>query len=224
MNQKLNKLIANKIIMKRTLKKITLTILSLCSICALGQETPKAEKIKEYSLTLTNISPFNISLKYKRQIKTKTFLKLGMVDISVNNSTNYPSFSSSYPNHTLILSAGLELGVEFRKPITDNFTFFHGPNVNFTYQTQISKTDNPSLTESQKKTTSQTYTGGASYTLGLLLQLNNHILLSAEINPGISETYRTFDNGQNPQFNSKSNGSTINFSTKFGFLSIIYRI
>ena len=195
--------------MKKTLKIITLTILTLCTISVAAQETPKAEKIKEYSLMLTNISPVNLSIKYKRQIKNKTYFKLGVIDISGSSNTNYPTLSSSYANHNSTFSLGMELGLEFRKQITDKFTFFHGPNVSFTYQTQITKTDNPVLTESQRKSTSKIYNSGITYTLGLLFKLNDHFLLSAEINPGIFDNYRTFDNGQFPQYNSKSDGGNV---------------
>ena len=210
--------------MKTKQKIISIAILTICSHFAWGQEVPKTDKTKEYFLTLANVSPVNVSIKYKRQLRKRTFLKIGLVDISGNSSSNDPSMSSSYSSQSLSFSAGLEVGVEFRRSVNDKFTFFHGPNLNFTYQKQISETNNPTLSSSQRKTVSQNYTGGISYTLGLSFKLNDHFLLSAEINPGVYNSVRTIDNGQYPQYNDTNNSANFSFSNKYGFLSIAYRI
>ncbi len=201
-----------------------MTILTISTFCAWGQDTTMTEKIKEYYLTLADISPVNISIKYKRQLKNRTFLKIGLVNISASGYSHNRNNPTSFNTSSFAFSAGLECGLEFRKTITKKFTFFHGPNISFTYNTSISQIDNPALPASQRKTITQTYNGGIPYTLGLLFHLNDHILLTAEINPELFYSYRTLDNKQNPQYNYIRSSIDLNFSNKYGLLSIAYRI
>ena len=189
--------------MKTTFNTITVIFLTFSTFCAWGQDTTKTEKIKEYYLTLTDISPINVSIKYKRHLKNRTFFKIGLVNISVDSRNYYPNFPTSFPTHRLFFSSGLEFGLEFRKMITDKFTFYHGPNMSFTYQTSISKIDNPALPNSQRKNITQTYNGGIPYTFGLLFNLNDHFFLSAELNPVLLFSYRTAKRGQNPEYDYK---------------------
>ncbi len=210
--------------MKMTFKAVTVITLSIYTMCAQGQDTSASEKIKEFYLTPLDISPFSVSMKYKQQLREMSFFKIGIVNLSVNTITNYSITSTSLANHSLLLSAGLECGLEFRKKINDRFTFFHGPNVSFAYQTLVIKSDNPLLSKSQSKSKLKTYIMGIPYTLGILFQLNNHFLLSSELNPGFLINYNEYKSGQDP-FSSYMNISTdFNLSNSFGFISLAYRI
>lgn len=210
--------------MTKFLKTIILTILCINSISTMGQDTTKTKKIKEYYFTLADISPLNVSIKYKRQLKNRTFLKIGLVNLSAHSSTSFSNASNSYPTRLFGYSAGLESGLEFRKAITDKFTFFHGLNLSFTYETSTNIMDNPTLPTNERRTVIQAYKGGISYTLGLLFKLNNHFLFSAEINPALSFTNSTRDYGQNPSMNYTSISSDFLFANKNGLLSIVYRL
>lgn len=210
--------------MKTVSRTITVIILTICTYYALGQDTLKTVKSREYFLTLANISPINVSIKYKHQLRKRTFFKIGLVDISANISNTYASTSTSFANNRISSSVGFECGLEFRKTMTDKFTFFHGPNTSFAYQTQISITQNPALPQSQRKTISQTYAVGIPYTLGLLFHLSNHVLFSAEINPGLFINFWIYDDGQNPKNNYKFSSASFIFTNKIGLLSIAYRI
>jgi hypothetical protein len=206
------------------LKSIILSILSISTLFAMGQETPKPAKTKEYYLAVVDISPINFSIKYKRQIKNRTFFKIGLVDLSASDQTVSSSLSSTYSTGTSLYSAGLECGIEFRKPISDKLSFFHGPSLSYKYRIDISKTDNPALPPDQRRFESQTMTPGVVYSLGLLFRFNDHFLMSAEINPYVSYSFRTFNSGPYPQYNTKSNTANFGFSNRYGLLSIAYRI
>lgn len=190
-----------------------------------AQDTIKTEKkVKEYYLGFTDIAPLNVSITYKRQLSKKTFFKIGLISLSASNYNSIPDNSTSYITHSFNYGAGLNIGLEFRRALTDKFTFFHGLNLSYTFSQSISETENPALPVNQRKTTSQRHTGGLPYTFGLLFNLNNHFLFSAEINPGLSINYSTLDNGQNPQFNYTSTSAVFNLDNRQGFLSLVYRL
>ena len=210
--------------MMKFIKTIILTMLSLCTIFSMGQDSSKTKKNKEYYIGPSDISPLDISIKYKLQLKNKTFFKIGLIDLSARSNSVRPDVSTSFPTSTYNYSAGIEFGIEFRKLKTDKFTFYHGPNINFTYNMAISNTDNPALPKDQRESTNQTFNGGIPYTLGLLFQLNRHFFLSTEINPGIFITRTDRDNGTNSLVNFSTTSTNFSFSNNNAFLSIAYRL
>ncbi len=210
--------------MKMTFKAVTVITLTIYTMCAQGQDTSALEKIKEFYLTPLDISPISVSMKYKQQLKEMSFFKIGLVNLSVNSTTSYPTTSTSFVNRSLSFSAGMEFGLEFRKKISDRFTFFHGPNISFGYQTQVIKSDNPLLSKSQSKSKSKTYIMGIPYTLGILFQLNNHFLLSSELNPGFFINYNEYNSGQDPFSNYTNISTNFNLTNKLGIISLAYRI
>jgi hypothetical protein len=205
--------------MKTFYSIILLTGLLFNSLSLSAQDSTKTKKITEYYISLANVSPLNVSIKYKRQLKNNLFFKVGLINLSVTENDNLPSISTSYPTHHLAISSGLLFGLEFRKAITDKFTFYHGINLSFSYSTSISKTDNPNLPLNERKTTSLSYSGAIPYTLGLLFQLNKHFFLSAEINPNI-----TFTTGTNSINNNRTFASSLSLGTNYGVLSLVFRL
>lgn len=61
-------------------KPIILIFVCIYSITYYGQDTIK-NRMKEFYLTLANLSPFNLQVKYKQQISKTTFFKLGIVNL-----------------------------------------------------------------------------------------------------------------------------------------------
>lgn len=207
--------------MKKILETITVTSLSLMTICALGQDTVKTGKLTEYFLTFN--SPINISMTFKRQLKNNTFIKIGLINNSANSYSTYPNTITSFFGSSLSFSSGLNFGFEFRRIITDKFAFFHGPNASFTYQANIFKIDNPALPEKKRKTITQIYNFGIPYTLGLVYQLSSHFFISAEMNPELFLSYGTLDDRPNPENNYKYMSGAINYRNNIGIVSIVYR-
>ncbi len=203
---------------------IFLLIFIITPFCVIGQDSIKAKKINEYFFALEDISPVNISIKFKHQLKKNTFYKIGLVNIAVGSNTNIPVRSNSFAIHNYNYSLGFQNGIEFRKKISEKFSFFHGPNLSFTYRVNIAKTENPAIPANQRQNISQSYISGLPYTLGLLFQFNNHLLFSAEINPELSVTYNKARYGQNPNFNSENISSNFLFANKYGVISKAYRL
>jgi hypothetical protein len=142
-------------------KLIILLLISTYSVSSFGQDS--INTINEFYLTIANFSPVNVHLKYKRQIGNKTFFKVGLVNLSASSNNQQYKNSSNFWTSTLSYSAGIELGIEFRKQLTKRFSLFHGPNLSCTYREKILRVVNPSLSISKQKDIIQSYSGAHLY-------------------------------------------------------------
>jgi hypothetical protein len=210
--------------MKIQLTIILLSILIFNSFCIVGQDSIKTIKNNEFFFALEDISPVNISIKFKHQLSKNIFYKIGLVNVAGSSNTSLPVNSNSFAIHYYNFSIGLQNGIEFRKKLSEKFSFFHGPNLSFSYKSNITKTENPAIPTDERRDIIQSYIAGIPYTLGLLFQFNNHLLFSAEINPELSVKYSKARYGQNPNFDSENISSNFLFANKYGFISIAYRL
>jgi hypothetical protein len=206
-------------------KTMMIWLLISSTIPSFAQDTTKADKkIREYALSLTSFSSMNVYIRYKRQIKGRTFFKVELINLSGSRSENKPEISSSYGSTQYNLSGGLQCGLEFRKSITNAFTFFHGPNIGLICFSNIAASDNPSIPADETKSFSQNYSLGIPYSLGILFHLNNHFFMSAEINPAVSATWGFHKNSQSPSDNNTQFTTSFGFANSYGLLSLIYRL
>lgn len=206
------------------IKVTLLTAVMMSAFFSTAQDTTKSKKINEYYMGVSNIVPLEISLKYKRQLKNNTFFKIGLVDLSAKASTDMPESTSKFSTENYSISAGLELGLEFRKQVTEKFTFFHGPNLGFSYRVQTSTMNDPSIPIGFKERKLQDYVASIPYTFGLLFQLNSNFFLSTEINPGLFASFSEIDNGSNSNTNFKNTTAGFKLSNNNSLLSIGYRL
>jgi hypothetical protein len=209
--------------MRFIIKTITALMLISCVNNSTAQDTTKTDKkIKECVLSVANLAPLNISIKYKKQLKHNTFFKIGLVNLNANSTQNDPGQSINLGNSSSYFSAGVGGGLEFRKNVTNDLTFFHGPGISTTYNINYLRIKNPSLPPELQRSVNQGYTMRMDYSLGLLFHLKNHFFMAAELTPGLSCSW---DKNTSP-------GSLVNkrFSTGFGFgnsyglLSLVYRL
>lgn len=199
-----------------------LILFSFLANIGLGQDTIK--KTKEYYLAVANFSPLNIQIKYKKQIGKKSFFKIGLINVSGAFSNQQPNNSTSFPTKTSNLSGGLQIGIEFRKQLTNKFTFFHGPNLNYVYSISTTRSLNPAIPQREQTNTLEDHTGSIPYTLGLLFNMSKHILIGAEINPSINISQSNSKYGNNPSLNSTYTNINFSFDNRYGLLSIVYRL
>ena len=209
--------------MKMIKKIIVLLFISSCSLYSFGQDSVKT-KIKEYYLTLADFSPVNLQLKHKRQIGKKTYFKIGLISLSAYGNSQHNQDPNYFPTTSSGYSAGIELGIEFRRQLTNRFSVFHGPNLNFSYYKSFSRSLNPAIPTNKQKNTSENYRGAIPYSIGILFNLSSNILVSAELNPNINYNYQEYKNGQNQQSNNISENISIGFDNRIVLLSIVYRL
>ncbi len=208
-----------------TIMKKLIILIFVCAFSAtsFGQDSVKTRN-KEYYLTLADFSPVTLQLKYKRQIGKKTYLKIGLVNLTYSENLQVVQDPNYFPTSNVFYSAGLELGVEFRKHLTKKFSLFHGPNLSFVYQENISRRQDPAISSSEQKNTFQTYKFSIPYSLGILFNLNSNILVAAEINPNITFNYQTSKNNTTPNSNMTSQNLNAGFDNRLVLLSIVYRL
>lgn len=195
------------------MKLISVALLIIFSVASMRMQAQEetSEKTKEFSLAFDDFSPITLSIIHKRQLKNNTFLKIGLIDMSLKTSSN---FSKNSIRSAISYSIGTEAGVEFRKSITENFTIYHGPGISLTYGNYISRIDTLALATVQ----TPSYSGSIPYSLGMLVKINEHFLVAAEITPGITVLYRKF-NSSNYTISTE-----LNFSNRFALLSFVYRL
>lgn len=163
----------------------TLFAIFFVTSVAFGQDST-AKKNRELYLTFANFSPLNIHLKYKHQIGQRTYFKIGLVNLSASHIEYIPNSPQNYKNSDAFYSGGAEIGIEFRKVLTERFSLFHGPNLRYDYRTDIRIVSNPFV--SNQKNVTEAHTGSIPYTVGVLFNLTPKLLLAVEVNPLISFT------------------------------------
>lgn len=177
---------------------------------------------KEFYLSFSNFSPLNVSLRYKKQISEKRYLKLGLVSLMANMSRSNNQSSSSFPVSSENYSGGLEVGIEFRRILSRKFSMFHGPSLRGLYQYAMNKNLNPSVPQNQQKNDSHTVNGGIVYSLGLLCHLNSNFYLAAEISPSVYLSYQQSGKDAVGNRSSYYNGG-IGFDSRSAMISLVYR-
>ncbi|MBI2720820.1 MAG: hypothetical protein HYX39_01465 [Bacteroidetes bacterium] len=203
-------------------KHIILLFIFGLSLSTFAQDSVKIRS-KEYYLTLANFSPLTLQLKYKQQIGKKTYFKIGLVNLSASGNSQENSSPIYFPTYNSAYSAGLEVGIEFRKQLTTKFQVYHGPNISFSYRHSSSRLTDPAIPRSQQKNISESYKGSLPYSLGILFNINSNILISAELNPNITYSYLYYKNGQEPQSNRISQHISIGLDNRVVLVSLVYR-
>jgi hypothetical protein len=200
-----------------------LILFSFIANISLGQDTIK-KKTKEYYLSIADFSPLNIHIKYKKQIGKKTFFKIGLINLSGNFNKQQPANTSVFPTSTSNLTAGLQIGLEFRKQLNEKFTFFHGLNLNYSYGISTLYILNPAIPQREQKSSYDTHTASIPYTLGLIFNMSKHVLISAEINPSVNFSRSSGSNSFNSNLKNINTAVNFGFDNRYGLLSIVYRL
>lgn len=179
-------------------------------------------RAREFYLSLSDFSPVNISLRYKKQISEKRYLKLGLVSLMANMSSSNNQSSASFPVKNENYSGGLEFGIEFRRVLSRKFSMFHGPSLRGLYQYSMNRNLNPGVPPNQQKNDSHTINGGIVYSLGLLFHLNSNFYLAAEISPSVYLSYQKSGKDVAGSRSSYYNGG-IGFDSRSAMISLVYR-
>lgn len=211
------------------MSKIAITLsLLFCVFTNLKAQVITDPKIKEYYFKIPvplTFSLIPINFEYKKQKKNNTFYKVGLFSLSSQynkDELNQDVFGNSYFGERKYLSGGINIGLEFRKSLSDHLTFFHGPNLGLFYSLSTFNPKN-NYNTSYTKTKQENYSISLPYTLGLLFNINKHLLMAAQINPSI---YISQDNNNNMNQNlssQKSQSIGVGFNNQLGNIAIVYR-
>lgn len=159
------------------MKKTVLMALALIiSVFAFSQE----KKVKEVGLSFSNLDNFGLSYKVGCDNK---FWRLNILTISGNISTNE---NENYIGDDNQFNAGLRLGREYRKDIKDNFQFVYGADLSFSYTNDKQNTDRIPAAENDIVEVTNIYRPGINLVVGMNYEINNKLVLGAELLPGVS--------------------------------------
>ena len=212
------------------MSKIVITLsLFFCVFTNLKAQVITEPKIKEYYFHIPlplNFSSIPIDFEYKKQMQKNRFLKLGFFSLYSNYNNNKTVYVNNggytYQASTKVLSGGINVGLEFRKSLGDNLTFYHGPNISLSYYNINIKPNNGNIYD-PKISKQETYSISIPYTFGLLFKINNHLLIAGQINPSV---YVSQDNQTNLNQNfilNKNQSASIGFDNQLGSIAIVYR-
>lgn len=202
---------------------LTFFILSL-SLYSFAQVDSTKTKTKEYYLTFSNFSPLSIQLQFKKQLSKKTYFRLSLVNLSYNEAFNGSADPNLFPTNQINYSGGIQLGIEFRKPLAKKFALFHGPNLRSIYNLSVTKYLDPAVPSEKQKNKSETLQVGIPYTLGIMFNITPNILIATEINPSINYNYNWYTNGQNSFKNYGSGNISVGFDNRYALLSLVFRL
>ncbi len=183
---------------KKRLKQLLWCLL----ICCFNQVQAQ-DKAHEIGVRFSGFN--NFSLIYKKQKTENRFMRHRLFSISL--------LFNSDPEADVFARVGYAFGIEKRKKINENFSFFHGfepfTNISFTNRevardTSLAPLDNNNALN---------ITLGLGYVLGCRYELSKALSLSIEAVPNLSSTY-FFD----------KDDLNRNFRISFGFNSIFANI
>jgi hypothetical protein len=210
--------------------KLQATIAAFISVIAVqslkSQDSTNA-RIREYYISIANLSPVNIHLKYKKQIGANQFFKVGLVSLSANFSESYNNDAGLFAYTSDNYSGGVSIGLEFRKVISKKFTFFHGPNLTGIYRFAVNTNPNLYSTLVPYRAESNSVSILLPYTFGLLFHIRDNFYAAAEINPMVYVNYSesTMSAGTLSQVPAKQSNLSggFGFDNQYGLVSLVYR-
>lgn len=115
----------------------------------------------------------SLGLTYKRTLDEKSLLVLGFPELMVRKAdpSGFKGFSTAFG-----------IGLEFRRAINREVTFFHGPNFELSY-------GGSSIEGFASTYKARIVSFRLPYTIGTLFQINEHLLMSTQLYPNISYGY-----------------------------------
>jgi hypothetical protein len=159
------------------MKKVLLfAALMAVSSLVFGQEsTPVAGVSKNHMLSLH--SGYGVGYQYKLRCGEKLWWRLG-ANLSRVSFSSLPTADGN--GTTLAFGVGVNLGLEWRKPLTESISFYHGPELGFGDFIQFYGTNTGS------SPTFHYVAMGVAYEFGLMANINQHLAVAGELTPGVT--------------------------------------
>lgn len=198
------------------IKKITLLLLVLIASSSIKAQTESnPNKVQEVGLAFGNLDNFGFTY---RAGQPKSIWRFGTNFI---NGSFDSDDRSTGTDKSSSFGFGIEIGKEFRRPITEKLDFRHGVNLGFSFSHYSDPGENP--TESDMK--QQSFNPRISYIIGVNFAISPNIYLGAEILPGIgySSTKTTFTNNTGAPNSTEDTRLNYGFSNGSTLLSLVYR-
>ncbi|NVK84893.1 MAG: outer membrane beta-barrel protein [Cytophagia bacterium] len=198
------------------IKKFTLLLLALIASSAIKAQTENnPNKTQELGLAFSSLDNFGLIYRVGQP---NSLWRYGTNFI--NGSSNSDE-SPTGKDKSSSFGFSLEVGKEFRRPITEKLAFRHGLNLGLTFSHYSDPGEAP--TESDMK--QQSFSPSLGYIIGINFTISPNIYLGAEIIPGISysSTKTTFTDNTGGSNSYTDSGLNYGFSNGSALLSLVYR-
>ena len=198
------------------IKKLTLVLLALFVSSAIQAQTESSlGKIQEVGISFSSLNNFGFIY---RAGQPKSIWRFGTNFI--NGSSNSDE-SPTGKDKSSSFGFRLDVGKEFRRPITEKLDLRHGINLGFNF----SHFSDPGETTGELDMKLQSFGPSLGYIIGINFTISPNIYLGAEIIPGISysSTKTTFTDNVGSDNTYKDHELNYGFSNGSALLSLVYR-
>jgi len=207
------------------MKTIVLAIVGLLFVfhsSVFGQEIDKTSvKKNEVSVSTNNLEFSNLSLKYSRLISDNVWLKVGLINLGYD-LYKYDPRKGSFRYTDTKINAGLLIGIEKQRSLSDRLKLTAGLNAQMIYNYSNHKTEDPTVPVGERANEVFKYTPGIGLGLGLFYQIDQNFLLGVELNPSVNYFFEKSNSYYNDQWY-KAHGFYFSLSNNNGFLTLKYR-
>jgi hypothetical protein len=162
------------------MKKIVTFVIALLLVPLYSFAQDVSQRINEIGINFHSPTSFGIRFKTGNN---KTLLRLTVNSLTGYNNQN-KDVSVSTASHSKKFGAGINIGIERRKPISDNFHFYYGSDILVSYDKDSYK---PSGGDGGSS--SWTISPGLGFVLGLEFSIRSNLIVSAEAVPSIWYSY-----------------------------------
>lgn len=198
----------------------TLTVLFLTGLTAFCQldENTKSREVFLSTQSLTS----NFGMQFKISLNSNTYFRLGLFELRANQINYLPATTNTFPNHQFSSRGQIKIGIEKRRVLFDNGTFFYGLDLMNSTLFNRTKIDNPSVSEDLRKMDDWKFSSGIGIVLGFAISLRDNFSFATEIEP---EFLYLYESNQVPYetFKNKKTGFDINLDSEVIKLSLIYK-
>ncbi|MEZ4721078.1 MAG: hypothetical protein R2813_04280 [Flavobacteriales bacterium] len=209
------------------MKKLFILTCMMLITCSFHAQNTSNPNVREIGITTSKFSfesiPFN--LIYKKGNGNKFWrYEAGYI----GGELDFPETrldTLSYSEKGNSIGFGINLGREIRKPITDKFTFYHGPKVGLSgsYSDYVNKNigydqfRQPVINTS--KNLNYSITPRLGYMIGAIFGIKDNLYLSVDLAPSVYYrlTYQKSENNQTSKFGSPAINEALEHNTGFNF-------
>lgn len=147
------------------------------------------EKLKNPKEIHFQLSGSSLNFDYKIAKSEQFAWSFSLVNLYFSYDGIRPNESNSFPLNYGSVSFAFQTGPEFRKPITDEIIFYHGPALYLGSYISFIRVYNPSLPIASQRRQNVEYNARIPYVFGFQYRFAKRFSVSAEIAPALSFQY-----------------------------------
>ncbi len=205
-------------------RTICFTLLFFFCTTAISAQQEKTIRIHQVGISFSSLDYFGLHYKTGGE---KTLLRLTLLSLNTDLSSSWGRPQDSIDMSSQHYGAGFRLGFEKRVPVVSKFDFIWGMETGCNYNYQKQEIESINLYNKQESIT-WGITPMIDLILGITYTISNHLVVGAEITPGVSYTFGKTKSTASSPYSSRQTEVT-NSEFHFGFsngaacLTLAYR-